>query len=500
MNKSHYKITLLAVAAVVGVNVLMTGNAAAAEPSGAITVTAQSDYGTYSDSIAKLIQQGVVSGYTDGTVKPQQEVIRAELAKMLVLGLQLQSKADSHVQLGDVNSAAWYYDYAQTAVGLEVMTIQEGNFNPAGHVTQAELTQMIAKSLQRDVLSVRSWMTGAYAADQAVSRGEAIQLIAAAQQAVRSEAVKITNIRSLNKVTMEVTFDRPLTLENESLDAGLKDFVFDHGLALVNQPRLKTGSFSTYVLPTTNQAAGTTYTLRYKGGQAVSVQANDELIRTHQARQVDKDSFELEILKSDGVTDYGYIISAYAGGRGSNAFILDGNNRANGQEYQIVSSFRSRSVTITPEGGEAMVASYLPFTQSTDGKQEPKFRLPNGAQFEPGVTYTVTSDWLTVKEATFVAAEAASVQLASVAQIDGSNLSVTLAEDPGDEIFVLREVKLIGSDGSEAAAQYTLQSRKGATGQFALQNGAKLTAGITYTVQPIGNWAVSPKAITLAAK
>lgn len=36
---------------------------------------------------------------------------------------------------------------------------------------------------------------------------------------------------------------------------------------------------------------------------------------------------------------------------------------------------------ITPEGGEPMVVNYLGFTQSTDGKQEPKFRLPQGATF-----------------------------------------------------------------------------------------------------------------------
>lgn len=506
MKKQVQKLTLLTAAAVVGASVFMSGDISAAGNStynagskfNAAVAIADSDYGIYQEAINRFVQQGVLSGYTDGSIKPHQNVKRAELAKMAVLALGLESDKDG-AQLDDVKLKDWYYEYVNTIVELGVMTSEDGKFKPNGNVSHAELTQIVAKALQRDVMSVRSWMSG-YSADQHVKRGEAIQLLAAAQKSIRSEAAQIMSIRSLNKVTMEVTFDQPLTAEDESLDAAFNNFVFDNDMALVNQPRLKTGSFATYILPTETQTPGTTYTLTYKGGQQFKVEASEELIRTNEARQVDKDSFELEVLKSDAVIDYGYIISAYSGGRGSNAMILDENNISGGIQYQIMSSLRSRSVTITPEGGQPMTANYLPFTQSTDGKQEPKFRLPNGAQLVPGVKYTVTSDWLTVANASFVAQEVASVQLDSAQQIDESNLSVTLTQDPGDEIFVMREVKLTGSDGSEAKAQYTVSTRKGATGTFALQNGAKFKAGVTYSVEPIGNWAEASGALTLEAK
>lgn len=506
MKKPHQKIALLAAAAVVGTNIFMSGSVAAdgngsakdGKKSSEIAVTAKSDYGTYQEAIVQLVQQGVLSGYSNGMMKPHQNIKRAEFAKMLVLGLKLENSKDD-VQLEDVKEKDWYYKYADTAAELGVMTSEDGKFKPNGNITHAEMTDAIAKGLQRDVMSVRSWMTG-YSADQFVTRGDAIQLLATSQKSIRSESAKITEIRSLNKVTMEVTFDQPLTKENESLEAGTSHFVFDNGLKLVNQPQLKTGSFSTYILPTMTQTPGTTYTLTYKGNQSFKIEASDELIGMNEARQVDKDTFEIESLKSDGVTDYGYIISAYSGGRGSNAFILDDNNMSNGKEFQVIPSLRSRSVMITPDGGAAIVANYLPFTQSTDGKQEPKFRLANGAQLKPGVKYTVTSDWLTVKNPTFVAKEAASVQMESVAQVDETSLSLTISQDPGDEIFVQREVKLTGSDGSEAKAQYKVQSRKGATGTFALQDNAKLTAGVTYTVQPIGDWAVSSEVLTFIAK
>lgn len=124
-------------------------------------------------------------------------------------------------------------------------------------------------------------------------------------------------------------------------------------------------------------------------------------------RSVTSDTFKVESLITDGVTDYGNVIKAYAGGRGSQAFALDENNRYDGQAYQIISSLRDRSVTITPQGGEPIVAAYVPFTQATDGRQAAKFRLPSGQTLKAGTSYTVTADWFALNNPTFVAREAA---------------------------------------------------------------------------------------------
>ncbi|WKL01967.1 hypothetical protein Q0F98_37350 [Paenibacillus amylolyticus] len=53
------------------------------------------------------------------------------------------------------------------------------------------------------------------------------------------------------------------------------------------------------------------------------------------ASQVTNDTFEIEALQVNGVVDYGYIISAYSGGRGANAFVL------NDQEQQEAKRFKS---------------------------------------------------------------------------------------------------------------------------------------------------------------
>jgi hypothetical protein len=167
--------------------------------------------------------------------------------------------------------------------------------------------------------------------------------------------------------------------------------------------------------------------------------------------------------------------------------VLDQDNRANGQTYQIISSMQARQVTITPEGGQPIVAKYVPFTQSTDGKQEPKFRLPE--VLTPGVTYTVTSDWANIKNPTFVAKEIAPLELAKAEAASETSITVTLANDPGDELFSGRSVELTAENGEKLVATYKFSSRKGATGVFDLQQNGKLAAGTTYTVKPVGEWA-----------
>jgi hypothetical protein len=215
------------------------------------------------------------------------------------------------------------------------------------------------------------------------------------------------------------------------------------------------------------------------------------------ARSVTSDTFEVESLRTDGVVDYGYVIKAYAGGRGSLAFALDDNNQYNGRAFQIISSLRDRVVTITPQGGEPIVAAYVPFTQSTDGRQAAKFRLPAGQSLKAGTSYTVTADWFTLKNPIFVAQQAAPLVIESAKQTSATSLEVTLAADPKDELFAGRGVTLKADDGTELSAQYKFQSRKGAVGVFDILNGGQLQTDKAYTVIPKGDWATVAQAVSL---
>jgi len=493
MNKYSTKLAAALLAATLGTASLPLGGLYAAAASAPLTAQ------DVQQAIQKLSELRVLQGYEDGSMKAEQRITRAELAKMIVLTFGLNSKAEAGVSFTDVKPQAWYAKYASELVALNIMQAKDGRFDPQGIVSDEELVQTVVQALKRDVKSVQYWAEPFYEEGGQATRGQAAYLLKTARQASPSAEAKVTSIRALNAITLIVTFDAPLTAEDEVFAKAKADFAFNDGLELTNMPRLKTGSIATYIVPTSVQKPGTTYHATYKGKKAGTFSGNAEKPDMTEARQVTNDTFELEALKANGVVDYGYVISAYSGGRGANAFILDENESADGKTYQIISSGQGREVTITPEGGQPIMAKYVPFTQSTDGRQEPKFRLPDGQTLKPGVKYTVTSDWADIAIPTFVAGDVAPPVIAGAEALGEASISVTLAADPGDELFSGRSVRLTDENGNEQIATYKYSSRKGATGVFDLAQGGKLTKGAAYAVTPVGDWA-APSKVELTAK
>ncbi|RKN85374.1 S-layer homology domain-containing protein [Paenibacillus ginsengarvi] len=466
----------------------------------AVTATLTTADASIRTAVENLIRLGVLDGYEDHSIRENTAVSRAELAKMIVHTFGLAADPKATTSLSDVAPDAWYSQYAATLVSLGIMEAKDGKFNPQGTVTDAELVQIVAKALKRDVKSVNSWMGAYYSASEAASRGETSYVLNTAHQAIPSAEANITSVQSLNAITLIVTLDAPLTADNELFAKAKEDFAFNDGLTLTNMPRLKTGSIATYIVPTSVQKAGTNYQLTYRGKQAGTFTGNGTKLDTTGASQVTNDTFELEALKANGVVDYGYVISAYSAGRGNNAFVLGEDHTADGRKFQVISSMQAREVTITPEGGQPIVAKYVPFTQSTDGKQEPKFRLPEGQSLTPGVKYTVTSDWTNIANPSFVAKEIASLQLAGATAGNETSIEVALSADPGDELFSGRSVQLTAPNGDKLNASYRYSSRKGAVGVFDLTQNSKLAAGTTYTVAPVGAWATAAAPLTLTTK
>lgn len=505
MNKHSKKLAAILMATAIGSTSLpfavmnaQAASAPVASTSGVVT-TSSDLLQELEAAMNDLFRLGIIHGYEDQSLRALNSINRAELAKMIVHTFDLKGTAEKPAALTDVNPNAWYYQYAADLVGLGIMQAPDGKFNPNAQVTDDELVQIVSKALKRDVKSVQHWMDKFYSLNDNATRGEAAYLLRTAQKAIPAYNAKITSVTALNEITLIVTFDAPLTATNEAFDKAKADFVFNDGLTLTNMPRLKTGSIATYIVPTSVQKPGTSYNLTYKGKQAGTFVGNATKLDMTQATQVTNDTFELESLKSAGVVDYGYVISAYSGGRGANAFVLNDRNSADGKTYQIISSMQARQVTITPEGGQPIVARYVPFTQSTDGKQEPKFRLPEGQTLTPGVKYTVTSDWANITNPTFVAKEIATLQVTGAEAVSDTSINVTLAQDPGDELFSGRSVQLTAANGDKLTATYKYSSRKGAVGVFDLAAGSKLAAGTTYTVTPVGPWATASQ-VSLTTK
>ncbi|UKS25309.1 S-layer homology domain-containing protein [Paenibacillus sp. HWE-109] len=479
MKNNKKVIAALTITATVGLSAILPFNALAANP-----FTDAASKAQIQTAIEQLAQQQVVSGYEDHAFKPDQAVTRAEIAKMVALALHVKVDSAASNNFQDVAKGDWYYDYA---VALTSVMGKNGQFQGSQTMASSELIDLLTAVLKVDKTAVAQLPSAAALANAQITRGQAALLIFEAQQLA---PIQVTKLQVLNAITLQVTFSAPIPAAELELDVASKNFVFDNGLAISNVPRLKTGSKSTYIVPVPTQKAGTTYSLTYKGQPAGTFTASTEKIALKSTAQVANDLFEVESFLTDGVADYGYVIAAYSKSR-PGAFSVDETNSSNGKTYQILSSMRNRQVQITPEGGTPMTASYLPFTQATDGRQAPKFILPNGEKFQPGVKYTVAADWATLANPTFTAKEIAPLTIQSAAAVDKKTIAVTLSQDPKDEIFVSRRVTLTAADGTVLTAEYTLTSRKGAVGTFALLNNAELVPGTAYTVAPVGAWSTA---------
>ncbi|MFC5447008.1 S-layer homology domain-containing protein [Paenibacillus aestuarii] len=482
MKKMKKSLALLTIAATVGMPALLPAHALAANPFADAASNPQ-----IQAAIEQLAGLQVISGYDNHTFKPDQPVTRAELSKMTALALKLQPNSSTTVPFNDVASEDWFHPYVAALAAAGGLKSVNEQFAPEHTVSADELRELLAGALHVDQSVVQQLAGSSALTSDQVTRGEAALIIVQAQQLA---PIHITSIRALNAITLQVTFSAPIPSAELELGPASKNFVFDNGLAISNVPRLKTGSTSTYIIPTPTQQAGTLYTLTYKNQPAGSFEGSGEKIALKSTQQVANDMFEIESTLEDGIADYGYVIAAYSKSR-PGSFIVDENNVSNGKAYQILSSMRMRQVQITPENGAPMTATYSPFTQATDGRQAPKFILPNGETFKPGVTYTVTADWATFASSTFVAKDIAPLTIQSAAAIDEQSITVTMTQDPKDEMFVLRQVLLTAPDGKTLTAEYVQSSRKGAVASFATLNKEKLVPGTTYNVTPIGIWATA---------
>ena len=64
------------------------------------------------EQVQAMVQSGIIAGYPDSTFKPNQEVNRAEFAKMLVLSLNLDNKASGQT-FKDIPKTHWAYNEIQ---------------------------------------------------------------------------------------------------------------------------------------------------------------------------------------------------------------------------------------------------------------------------------------------------------------------------------------------------------------------------------------------------
>lgn len=106
------------------------------------------DTASYAEAVEVLSALGIVSGYDDGTFKPEGEVTRAEAAKMVVGAVNLMEEAEAATgrsQFTDVEDVSWATGYINVGVAQGYINgMGDGLFAPESNVTYAQMCKMLS--------------------------------------------------------------------------------------------------------------------------------------------------------------------------------------------------------------------------------------------------------------------------------------------------------------------------------------------------------------------
>lgn len=225
---------------------ILLGTAASGLPGAGITVYGASvptDVQNHwaKSFVVKAIDNKIVSGYDDGTFRPDKAVTRAEFSHML--NAALGNSVTTNINFSDVKSTDWYYSAVQKALAAGYVSgYDNGTFKPGTAINRQEASVMLSRiiptynksanlSTFKDASSVSSW------AKEAVSRVVGAGYISGTGSGTN---VKLDPLGKLTRAQAVVIICK--LLENETIvkttksvttdNVTLKDAIYANGITV----------------------------------------------------------------------------------------------------------------------------------------------------------------------------------------------------------------------------------------------------------------------------
>jgi hypothetical protein len=102
----------------------------------------------YSQAVCYLARAGIIEGYADGMFKPDQSITRAEFIAMSVRFVTPQDNGGD--PFNDINAEHWARAYIQTASARGwISGYNDGGFKPDNNITRAEAVAIVNRMLER---------------------------------------------------------------------------------------------------------------------------------------------------------------------------------------------------------------------------------------------------------------------------------------------------------------------------------------------------------------
>ncbi|WP_433745128.1 S-layer homology domain-containing protein [Falsibacillus pallidus] len=98
------------------------------------------------NEIQYLVDNKIVSGYNDGTFRPNHSISRLQAASMLVkaFGLSIKDRPDPGFK--DIHPGDYGYEIAAAVADEGILTGSNGNFNASGTLTRAQMAKILSEA------------------------------------------------------------------------------------------------------------------------------------------------------------------------------------------------------------------------------------------------------------------------------------------------------------------------------------------------------------------
>lgn len=123
--------------------------------------------------IAALVNDGIVNGFPDKTFRPSNTLTRAQVVTMLTRALGLEERDNqinmySFASYLDLNEEHWANDYVKFATELEILDgYPDGTFRPTTETTRAQAAKML--SIFRSYNKINGFVADVYPASNKIS-------------------------------------------------------------------------------------------------------------------------------------------------------------------------------------------------------------------------------------------------------------------------------------------------------------------------------------------
>jgi hypothetical protein len=218
--------------------------------------------------ISSLTQQGIISGYPDGSFRPSSPVTRAEFASMLGKAFPNATRTRTAVQFVDVASNYWAYNAISNTTQTGFLSGYPGNvFNPTQNIPRVQVLVALASGLNYTPTQTVSNTLSTSFSDAGAIPAYAQASIAAATE--KRLVVNYPNVSTLNpnqlasRAEVSAFLCQALTETGQTAATISSQYIAGTATTQNNQPQ------GSQVL------AGTTITTRYAAAQRIIVAPNE---------------------------------------------------------------------------------------------------------------------------------------------------------------------------------------------------------------------------------